>query len=249
MNSKELLENLNNAYDEYHYPADFLNQYNIMECLAERNGIDTFLVQDREEAKYIAKCYYKERLKIDIKKDILSELFYDGLPKHIGTFENDIMYVAVREYIEGQTLDEYAFLNDLSENEIKKICVKICDILGTLHHRKNPIIHRDIKPQNIIIRPDGGVALIDFDIAREYQSGSDTDTIFIGTVAYAPPEQYGFSQTDARTDIYSLGILLRFLLTGSTRENKNIKVYRPLEKIIEKSTFKKSLPSGRDFSF
>ncbi len=235
MNSSEFFDCLNNVYDN-NYPNDFLEQYSIMECMAERNGIDTFLVQDKEEEKYIAKCYYKASVKIDCKKDILDEISHIGLMKPVCTFENDIMYVVLREYIEGMALDEYTLLNDLSEEEIKDICIKICDLLGLLHHRKNPIIHRDIKPQNIIIKPDGSVALIDFDIAREYQSCNETDTIFIGTVAYAPPEQYGFSQTDARTDIYSLGILLRYLLTGSTRENKNIKLYRPLEKIIEKCT-------------
>ena len=95
MNNKEFFESLDIAYDEYNYPDEFLKRYNIMECLAERNGIDTFLVQDRDEVKYIAKCYYKALLKIDIKKDILSELSYDGLPKHIGTFENETMYVVV----------------------------------------------------------------------------------------------------------------------------------------------------------
>ena len=236
MNSKEFFESLNTAYDNSDYPDGFLKQYNIMECLAEKNGIDTFLIQDHNSTKYVAKCYYKALLKIDIKKDILIELSHDGFPKHIDTFENDTMYIIVREYIEGTVLDEYASLNDLSEDEIKNICVKICDLLGFLHHKETPIIHRDIKPQNIIIRPDDSVALIDFDIAREYQSGNDTDTVFFGTLAYAPPEQYGFSQTDARADIYSLGVLLRYLLTGSTRENKNIKVYRPLEKIIKKCT-------------
>jgi len=86
------------------------------------------------------------------------------------------------------------------------------------------------------VRPDGSVALIDFDIARVYRSESETDTRIFGTRAYAAPEQYGFAQTDARADIYSLGVLLRYLLTGSPRANRNVHVYRPLEKIIAKCT-------------
>ena len=118
MNSKDFFESLNTVYDNSDYPDGFLKQYNIMECLAEKNGIDTFLIQDHNSTKYVAKCYYKALLKIDIKKDILIELSHDGFPKHIDTFENDTMYIIVREYIEGTVLDEYASLNDLSEDDI-----------------------------------------------------------------------------------------------------------------------------------
>ena len=232
----EALKELLNAYEDPGYPEDFSSEYTIMECLADRNGVSTFLVRDRGGAQCIAKCYDKALWTIRLGGDLLSALEHAGLPKRIAAYENEEMTVTVREYIEGAPLSRYASENDLSEREIISICVRLCDILGYLHHREAPVIHRDVKPQNIIVRPDGSIALIDFDIARVYRAGSDTDTVFFGTLAYAPPEQYGFSQTDARTDIYSLGVLLRWLLTGSTRENKNIKVYRPLAKIIRKCT-------------
>ena len=219
-----------------HIPPDFCPSMSSWECLSDRNGIHTFLAQGRDGMCYIAKCYDRTVWSITDNSAILRGLDHDGLPKQIATFESDAMTVTVREYMEGVSLSRYAQENDLSEREIVQICVQLCDILGYLHHRDAPIIHRDVKPQNIIVRPDGSVALIDFDIARVYRSGSDTDTTFFGTQAYAPPEQYGFSQTDARTDIYSLGVLLRWLLTGSPKENKNVKVYRPLAKIIRKCT-------------
>jgi serine/threonine protein kinase len=75
--------------------------------------------------------------------------------------------------------------NDLGEQEIANLVAGLCDVLAYLHHRPEPVIHRDIKPQNVIVRPDGSVALIDFDIARTYSAGRKSDTVFFGTRAYA----------------------------------------------------------------
>ena len=232
----DILKEILSAYDDVDYPEEFSSKYDIMECLSDQNGILTFLVQDREGTRYVAKCFEKQFPEKAVGNGILTELSHKGLPKYIASYENDEMTVTVREYIEGKSLDRYASEQDISQQETVDICMQLCDILAFLHHRDKPVIHRDIKPQNIIVRSDGSIALIDFDIAREYSNGNDTDTVFFGTRNYAPPEQYGFSQTDARTDIYSLGILLRFLLTGSTKENSSIKVYRPLENIIKKCT-------------
>ena len=225
-----------NSDIEAGYPPGFLEEYDIMECLSEYNGIDTFLVQNQKGESFVAKCYDRSLWTLSDKSDLLAGLDHKGLPRHRASFENEKTFVTIREYVEGIPLNRYAGENDLSEKEVIRICIELCDILSYLHHRPEPVIHRDIKPQNIIIRPDGSLVLIDFDIARVYQFGRETDTMFFGTRAYAPPEQYGFSQTDARTDIYALGILLRWMLTGSTRENKKIKIYRPLDRIIRKAT-------------
>lgn len=235
MKNEELLQSILDAYDSMPYPEAFLAEYDIMECLSEQKGVCTFLVRNTEGGDCIAKCYEKKVWGIT-QNSILEKLDHPGLPKHIASYENEETIVTVREYIEGIPLGRMAKENDLSEQEIVRICIRLCDILAYLHHREEPVIHRDIKPQNIIVRPDGGIVLIDFDIARVYRSGNEADTMFFGTVAYAPPEQYGYSQTDCRTDIYSLGIVLRWLLTGSTKENQNVRVYRPLERIIRKCT-------------
>ncbi|MBQ3403963.1 MAG: serine/threonine protein kinase [Oscillospiraceae bacterium] len=235
MESDELRELLN-SYDDSIYPEGFLAEYTPMECLSDRNGICTLLVQDRSGESFIAKCCDKALWSVVSGGGILNGLEHSGLPKQIASYENDNMTVTVREYIDGVPLSRYAAENRLSQQEAVGICVQLCDILACLHHRERAIIHRDIKPQNVIIRPDGSAALIDFDIARVYRSGGDTDTTFFGTPDYAPPEQYGFSQTDTRTDIYSLGILLRWLLTGSTKEDSRIRIYSPLAKIIGKCT-------------
>ena len=236
MKNDDILNEILESYSDSEYPGEFSSEFDIMECLSEQNGICTFLVRDHKSVEYIAKCFDKSLWKNLTGNDILMNLSHKGLPGYFGTYENDSMTITVREYVEGDSLDRYATEHNLSQEEIVDICIQLCDILAYLHHREPPVIHRDIKPQNIIIRPDGSVVLIDFDIARLHKQENDTDTVFFGTRSYAPPEQYGFSQTDERTDIYSMGILLRWLLTGSTRENSNIKVYPPLAKIIKKCT-------------
>ena len=271
------LSELLSTYDDTAYPREFLDKYSITECLSERPGIDTFAVTDRDGNKYVAKCYDKNVWSLS-PGSIIGELdgsdltasdasAAEGLPRYAGEFENDRMLVTVREYIEGTPLDVYSKEHELTREQITDICIQLCDILSFLHHRDVPVIHRDIKPQNIIVREcdignsdieskaagtaggdshgDGNTAgnsgrlrivLIDFDAARRYNDENDTDTNFFGTVAYAPPEQYGYAQTDARADIYSLGVLLRYLLTGSTRDNRNIEIYKPLAKVIDKCT-------------
>ena len=230
----ELLDAICDAYDNGIYPADFLATYDIMECLGEHLGCDTFLVQDHDGNALVAKCYDLDVWETDPTVNILAGLDHPALPRPVATYENERTTVLVRTYIEGVSLDRHARTNELDEQEIVRICAELCDVLTYLHGQPQPIIHRDIKPQNVIVRPDGSVALIDFDIARTFQPGHETDTVFFGTRIYAAPEQYGFKQTDARTDIYSLGVLLRYLLTGSPRHNKNVHVYRPLAHIIDK---------------
>ena len=83
----------------------------------------------------------------------------------------------------------------------------MCDGLKELHEQK--IIHRDIKPSNMILQADGRIRLIDFDAARIFKDNKATDTELLGTKDYAPPEQYGFGQTDPRSDIYSLGVTIK----------------------------------------
>jgi len=236
MSSDNPLYEILKTYDDIKYPEEFSSSCDIMECLSDLNGIVTFLVRAKNGCEYIAKCFDKAMWKGFSGNEILTDLSHKGLPEYVATYENEAMSVAVREYVSGVSLDRYASENEISREKAVDICLQLCDILIYLHNRPTPIIHRDIKPQNIIVRSDGSIALIDFDIARMHNTENETDTVFFGTRSYAPPEQYGFSQTDGRTDIYSLGVLLRWLLTGSTKENKNIKIYRPLANIIKKCT-------------
>lgn len=228
---------VNAAFRTVDLPQGFLQDCDQLECLACHRGLETFLVREKCSGRLlIAKCCSKALYTREPEAEILQTLSHDGLPAFICTYENEHMRCVVREYIEGMPLHEYLLLHPLSREQAVALCVQLCDILLYLHGQTPPVIHRDIKPQNIIVREDGRIALIDFDIARTYKDESDTDTQFIGTRAYAPPEQYGFTQTDCRADIYSLGVLLRFLLTGSEREQTGLPVPVALQRIIDRCT-------------
>ena len=118
--------------------------------------------------------------------------------------------VVIEKFIEGVTLRQY--LDDgwnLTEAEIHTVFIQLCQALLAIH--RESIIHRDIKPSNIIINNKNAV-LIDFDVARRHDPQQSADTVYMGTKGYAAPEQYGFSQTDRRSDIYSLGVVIKELL-------------------------------------
>lgn len=234
----EAVFSMQEAFSTLDYPTDFLASYDQLECLASHRGLETFLVcaKGQPQRLFVAKCYDKAVCPAAHETGILRSLHHDGLPRLVDAFDNDAMACIVRDYIDGTPLSRYAAEQDLTREQIVALCVKLSEILIYLHEQTPPVIHRDIKPQNVIVREDGSLALIDFDTARTYKNDADVDTQFFGTKGYAPPEQYGFTQTDCRADIYSFGVLLRFLLTDSTRENPNVRVYKPLAKIISKCT-------------
>ena len=136
----------------------------------------------------------------------LRELEHPGLAKIYTVDEEDGFTVVLEEYIEGQTLGNAA----LSEKELVAAIRELCSVLDYLH--SHGIVHRDVKPSNIILAKDGHIRLIDFDAARLMKEEADRDTVLLGTRGYAPPEQYGFAQTDERADIYALGITMKQLL-------------------------------------
>lgn len=234
---KLAVQEINSMFSIAGYPEDFLDHYDQIECLASRHGRETFLVEEKRTHKLcIAKCYDAALYKDIEEQSVLRSLRHPGLPEYCSSFRNDRMFIIVRSYIEGVPLSEYAEDQDLTQRDVTEICVKLADILIYLHSQAPPVIHRDIKPENIIVTADKEISLIDFDIARTFKNNEETDTVFFGTKGYAPPEQYGFAQTDCRSDIYSFGVLLRYLLTDSVRDNSKIRLYRPLKKIIDRCT-------------
>jgi len=140
------------------------------------------------------------------------------------------------EYIRGRTLEQILREEGpLNDEALLRVALDICSALLVLHGRIPPIIHRDIKPANIMWHEDGGYVLMDFDAARLYREDTNTDTTCIATVGYAAPEQYGLSQTDVRSDLFSLGATLYELKTGESYQ-VGAKCGGILGKVIEKCT-------------
>ena len=205
-------------YDEGRYPPDFLARCEILEGLSVKPECETVYVKDRQSGEFaVAKCYMdKSLLSREDEGHILSSLKHDGLPRFLGEFESETVLCVVREYVPGVTLAELLEEAPLSEPEAMTVMLQLCDILTYLHSQTPPVIHRDLKPQNIILTDGGKVKLIDFGISRMYDETAKKDTVFYGTQEFAPPEQYGFSQTDQRADLFSLGVVMGYILTGQT---------------------------------
>ena len=180
--------------------------------------------------------------------DILKKLSHPNLPSIIDVIDTEESFIIIMDYIQGNSLNKALeeFGAQPQENVIAW-AKQLCDVLGYLHSRNPAIIYRDMKPANIMLKPDGNVTLIDFGTAREYKEKNLADTTCLGTVGYAAPEQFGgMGQTDARTDIYCLGATLYHLVTGKNPceppyEIKPIREINPslsagLERIILKCT-------------
>lgn len=196
-------------------------KYKVLNHIASGGMSEVFLVEDihNPNQKWAVKVVNKENTlspKLIDETKILSQLDHPNIPRMIDFFTNDAYIYLVMEYAEGTVLSDYFVKNNyhISMKLVTRIGIQLCDILSYLHNRENPIIYRDIKPGNIILQEDGNINLIDFGISRKFQEGKMRDTVKIGTVGFAAPEQFEHKQTDERTDLFSLGSLLYYLLSG-----------------------------------
>ncbi len=150
--------------------------------------------------------------------EMMKKLNHPHLPGIVDVIENRDALLIVMDYIEGRSLQD--LLDEYGAQPREKVLMwakQLCDTLAYLHGRKPAIIYRDMKPSNVMLKPDGNVMLIDFGAAREYRAGEGKDTISLGTRGYAAPEQYDREgHSDARTDIYCLGVMLFQLFTGES---------------------------------
>lgn len=144
-----------------------------------------------------------------------SGIILHGVPRLVECLRSGDELSVVTEFIDGRTLGELVRDEGASERLATGIMPALCDAVFELHTLLDPpLIHRDLKPSNVIVRSDGRPFVIDFGIARAWDGEADADTVRFGTRAYAPPEQFGFGQTDARSDVYALGKLALFCATG-----------------------------------
>ena len=223
--------------------SDFINKiserFNVLKCIGSNDYGETFLLSEKISGNLFVykSCRNPEQSDIN-EAALLRGLEYKGIPSFESFGDNlENPNFSVRKYIDGVPLNEYLTESDYTdEHQAVNIIIKLCDILTFLHTQLIPIIHRDIKPSNIIINPENNeITLIDFGIARKYSENAESDTTYFGTHRFAPPEQFGFAQTDCRTDIYSLGVVMRYWLTGTT--DRKIKIdNKQLERIAAKCT-------------
>lgn len=210
-------EHLNN----YDLPAEIKDLYQIISILKCSEEKETLLLLHRLLGEKcilkIASGKSKEHLLYEEK--ILKELIDKDIPfipRPIMALDVEEKFYFIREYIEGYTCrDVVEKSGGYSEQELIELGMKLCDKVSLLHTMDEPIIHRDIKPENIIITQSGSVNLIDFETVRIFSNKKDHDTVYLGTATTAAPEQYGYAQTDVRTDIYALGMTMLYLSTVS----------------------------------
>lgn len=166
---------------------------------------------------------------------ILQKETFPHIPQIVELIENGKDLIVIEEYIHGKNLEQQLEIKkSCSPLEVCALVKALCRILQPLHSHEPQIIHRDIKPSNLILDNSGVLYLIDFDTSKQYDPDKKRDTVLMGTVEFAAPEQYGFGQSDGRTDIYSMGILMHKLLTG--RLPSQTQYQGPLSDIIEKCT-------------
>jgi len=145
---------------------------------------------------------YKELIKITHK----------NIPIVYEVASDETHSIIVEEYIDGITVGDILETGVYTSDGVRTIVTQLSDALYFLHGRG--IVHRDIKPENIMISNEGEVKLVDFDISRIKGNEGGKDTVILGTTGFAAPEQFGISETDARSDIYAIGILINVMLTG-----------------------------------
>ncbi len=150
----------------------------------------------------------------------LKSINSNSIPRIYDLLEDNGELMVIEEYIKGDTLEDLLIRNALTDTDKKKILLELCDCLDVLHKAPKPIIHRDLKTTNIMRTNDGVIKLIDYDAAKVYHEGSSKDTVLLGTPDVAAPEQYGFAQSDARTDIYAMGKLISRLFPDNNYMKK-----------------------------
>lgn len=199
------------------YLTEIFKAYSLVSVLSDKNECKVLKLKNKEHNKYIvARSFPKS---ISTYEELYS-INCANLPLIYDVITLDDGQIVLEEFIEGVTIAEVMESGKYHYMGTRKVLWSVCNALTVLHERG--IVHRDVKPENVMITKDGRVVLIDFNAARKISSASK-DTVVMGTVGYASPEQLGVAQSDARTDIYALGVLLNVMITGKHPSEKMAK--------------------------
>lgn len=232
----------NKIWNDY-LPEDMQEHWTVYECLKESEDSSTFLVKETVTGILCVLKWGRNRQAEFLRNEMeimekMADRKLSGIPKAYRIFEENGEVYLVREYIEGMSLAQMVLQKGgISEAEICRISRKICQTAEQFQNPDEPMIHRDIKPENIVVTPGGEVVFIDFGTMRSYKKDGSRDTFVVGTRGTAAPEQYGYTQTDQRTDVYAIGQTMLYMVSESYEKNQlsECAVSRRMKKIIEKA--------------
>lgn len=232
----------NKIWNDY-LPEDMQEHWTVYECLKESEDSSTFLVKETVTGILCVLKWGRNRQAEFLRNEMeimekMADRKLSGIPKTYRIFEENGEVYLVREYIEGMSLAQMVLQKGgISEAEICRISRKICQTAEQFQNPDEPMIHRDIKPENIVVTPGGEVVFIDFGTMRSYKKDGSHDTFVVGTRGTAAPEQYGYTQTDQRTDVYAIGQTMLYMVSESYEMNQlsECAVSRRMKKIIEKA--------------
>lgn len=232
----------NKIWNDY-LPEDMQEHWTVYECLKESEDSSTFLVKETATGILCVLKWGRNRQTEFLRNEMeimkkMADRKLSGIPKAYRIFEENGEVYLVREYIEGMSLAQMVLQKGgISEAEICRNSRKICQTAEQFQNPDEPMIHRDIKPENIVVTPGGEVVFIDFGTMRSYKKDGSRDTFVVGTRGTAAPEQYGYTQTDQRTDVYAIGQTMLYMVSESYEMNQlsECAVSRRMKKIIEKA--------------
>lgn len=196
------------------YINNLFSVYDLVSVLSRKNDGCVLRLRNRAQGRDLVLRSYPEAVLV---YESLADIQCENLPVIYDVLPLDDGQIVLEEYIDGVTIAQIMESGRYNYSGAKKVIRSVCDALRILHERG--FVHRDIKPENVIVDQNGHVVLIDFNVARQVTTAS-RDTVIMGTVGYASPEQLGISQSDARTDIYAIGVMLNVMITGEHPSSK-----------------------------
>lgn len=210
------------------YLAELFNAYSLIKVLSSKNECKVLRARNKSGNKDIIIRSYPSQVSA---YEELYHLKCDCLPLIYDVINLDDGQIVLEEFIDGITIAEVMESGEYKKIGVRRVIKNVCFALSILHQRN--LVHRDVKPENVMVSADGRVVLIDFNASRRV-SQMNKDTVVMGTVGYASPEQMGVAQTSSKTDIYAVGILLNVMLTGKHPSEKIAK--GKYGKIVRKCT-------------
>ena len=190
------------------YINSFFDTYSLVSVLSSKNDCQVLRLRNRLTDQQLVLRSFPRHLEA---YELLCGIRCENLPEIYDALDLDDGQIVLEEYIDGITVAQVMETGRYRCRGAKQVLFRVCHGLRVLHDLG--LVHRDVKPENVMIEKTGRVVLIDFNASRTL-SEAPRDTVIMGTVGYASPEQLGLSQSDARTDIYAAGILLNVMLTG-----------------------------------